>query len=115
MRDATLALSLPALYSDVPRIPDLLRRCLRHIQDGLRRVASGEDAEKVFMDDVTHRLFEAVERRRKAGRARLPRTDQGAARRTGFDRNTVGVYDIDYRWNQVRNLLSDLHRGLAKA
>lgn len=63
MRDAILALSLPALYSDVPRISDLLRHCLRHIQDGLRRVAGGEDAEKIFMNDVTHRLFEAVERR----------------------------------------------------
>jgi hypothetical protein len=115
MRDAILALSLPALYSDVPRIPDLLRHCLRHVQDGLRRVASGESPEKIFMDDVTHRLFEAVERRRKGGRARLPRTEQGAARRTGFDRNTVGVYDLDYRWNRVRYLLSDLHRGLARA
>ena len=114
-RDATLALSLASLYSDVPRIPDLLRRCLRHVQDGLRRVAHGEDAEKVFLDDVTHRLFEAVERRRKGGRARLPRSEQGAARRTGFDRNTVGVYDLDYRWNRVRYLLSDLHRGLARA
>jgi len=102
MCDATLALQLPALYSDVPRIPDLLRHCLRHVQDGLRRVAGGENAEKVFMDDVTHRFFEAVERRRKGGRARLPRTEQGAARRT---RGTVGVYDLDYRWNRVRYLL----------
>jgi hypothetical protein len=66
------------------------------------------------MNDVTHRLFETVERRRKDRRARLPRTDQGAARRTGFDRNTVGVYDLDYRWNRVRYLLWDLHRGLAR-
>jgi hypothetical protein len=57
------------------------------------------------VDDVTHRLFEAVERRRKGGRARLPRTEQGAARRTGFERGTVGVYDLDYRWNRVRYLL----------
>jgi hypothetical protein len=75
----------------------------------------GEDAEKVFVDDVTHRLFEAVERRRKGGRARLPRTEQGAARRTGFERGTVGVYDLDYRWDRVRYLLWDLHRGLARA
>jgi hypothetical protein len=115
MRDATLALSLPALYSDVPQIPDLLRHCLRHIQDGLHRVAGGEDTEKVFMNDVTHRLFEAVERRRKGGRARLPRTEQGAARRTGFEHDTIGVYDLDYRWNRVRYLLSDLHRGLARS
>ena len=115
MRDATLALPLTALYLDVPRIPDLLRRCLSHVQNGLRRIAVGEDVEKVFMDEVTHRLFESVERRRKVGRARLPKTDQGAARRMGFDRNTVGVYDLDYRWNRVRYLLSDLHRGLARA
>lgn len=114
MRGKTLALSLPALYLDVPRISDLLRRCLRHVQEGLHRLEDGEDAEKIFMDDVTHRLFEAVERRRKGGRARLPRTEQGAARRTGFDRSTVGVYDLDYRWNRVRYLLSDLHRGLAR-
>ena len=115
MRDATLALSLDLLYSDVRRIPDPLRQCLGHVQDGLRRVAGGEDVEKIFMNDVTHRLFETVERRRKDRRARLPRTDQGAARRTGFDRNTVGVYDLDYRWNRVRYLLWDLHRGLARS
>jgi hypothetical protein len=114
MRDAALALSLPALYLDVPRIPDLLRRCLRHVQDALYQVAGGADAEIVFMDDVTHRLFEAVERRRMGGRARLPRTDQGAAQRVGFSPGTVGVYDIDYRWNRVRYLLWDLHRGLSR-
>jgi hypothetical protein len=115
MRDEALALSLPALYSDVPRIPDLLRQCLRHIQDRLRRVADGENTEEIFMDDTTHRLFEAVERRRKGGRARLPRTEQGAARRVGFDPRTVNVYDLDYRWNRVRYLLWDLHRGLNRA
>ena len=31
---------------------------------------------------------------------------------SGFDRDTVGVYDLDYRWNRVRYLLWDLHRGL---
>jgi len=114
MRDATLALSLPALYLDVPRIPDPLRRCLRHVQGGLGRVAGGEDAETVFIDDITHRLFEAVERRRKGSRARLPRTEQGAARRVGFEPGTVGVYDLDYRWNRVRYLLWDLHQGLLR-
>lgn len=114
MRDAALALSLPTLYLDVPRIPDLLRRVLRHVQDGLHRVAAGDDAEKVFTDDLTHRLFEAVERRRKGGRARLPRTEQGAARRLGYEPGTVGVYDLDYRWNRVKYLLWDLHRGLAR-
>ena len=59
-----VALSLSALYLDVPRIPAILRRCLRHIQDGLRRVASGESPETVFMDDSTHRLFEIVEHHR---------------------------------------------------
>jgi hypothetical protein len=115
MRDAGLALPLSALYLDVPRIPNRLRHCLRHVQDGLSRVAGGEDTEKVFLDDVTHRLFEAVERHRKGGRARLPRTEQGAARRMGFEPGTVGVYDLDYRWNRVRYLLWDLHRGLARA
>jgi hypothetical protein len=114
MRDATVALSLPALYLDVPRIPALLRRCLVRVQEGLRRVAGGEDAERVFIDDVTHRLFEAVERHRKGARARLPRTEQGAARRVGFEPGTVGVYDLDYRWNRVRYLLWDLHRGLSR-
>jgi hypothetical protein len=78
-------------------------------------VAAGEDAEKVFMNDVTHRVFEVVERHRKGGRARLPRTEQGAARRLGFERGTIGVYDLDYRWNRIRYLLWDLHRGLAGA
>lgn len=114
MRDAALALSLPALYSDVRRIPDLLQRCLGVVQDGLRRVKGGEDAERVFMNDVTHRVFEAVERRRKGARARLPRTEQGTARRLGFQAGAIGVYDLDYRWNRVRYLLWDLHRGLAR-
>jgi len=114
MRDAALSLSLPDLYTDVPRIHGLLRRVLRHAQDGLRRVAAGEEAEKVFMDDLTHQLFEAVERRRKGGRARLPRTEQGLARRVGYEPSTVGVYDLDYRWNRVRYLLWDLHRGLSR-
>jgi hypothetical protein len=114
-RDAVLALSLEELCADVPRIPNLLRRCLRHVQEGLRRVAGGEDSEEVFMADVVHRLFEAVERSRKGGRARLPRTDQGAARRVGFDPRTIAVYGLDYRWNRVRYLLWDLHRGLARS
>lgn len=114
-RDATLSLSLPALFADVPRIPEPLRRCLWHLQAGLRAVAAGEDVEQVFMNDATHRLYEAVERRRKGGRARLPLTEQGAARRVGFDQRTVTVYDLDYRWDQVRDLLWDLHRGLARA
>lgn len=115
MRDGALALSLQDLYRDVPRIPEPLRGCLRHVQDGLHCVASGENAEKVFMDDVTHRLFEVVERRRKSGRARLSKTELGAARRVGFERGTVGVYDLDYRWNRVRYILWDLHNGLARA
>lgn len=114
MRDAALALSLRALVADVPRIPGPLQKCLHHVQVGLRKVASGEKAEIVFMDNVTHRLFELVERRRKGSRARLPRTEQGAARRVGFGRNTINVYDLDYRWGQVRSLLGDLHRGLAR-
>ena len=115
MREATLALSLPELYRDVPRLPDPLRHCLRLLQDGLRRVDEGEDSDTAFMNEQTHRAFEVVERRRKTGRARLPRTDQGAARRVGFQQGTVGVYDLDYRWARIRYLLWDLHRGLARA
>ena len=114
MREATRTLLLDELYADVPRIPGLLRRCLRHVQEGLHRVANGEDTEKVFMDDATHRLFEAVERHRKGGRARLPRTEHGMTRRIGFGPKTVSVYDLDYRWDRVRDLLWDLHRGLAR-
>ncbi|MRG95717.1 DUF6361 family protein [Polyangium spumosum] len=114
VRDASLAMSLPDLYTDVPRIPSRLRRALEHVQGGLRRIAQGEDAEAVFMNEDTHRLFEAVERDRKGARARLTRTDQGAARRVGFGPDTVGVYDLDYRWGRVRSLLWDLHRGLAR-
>jgi hypothetical protein len=113
MRDTVLNMSLPALFEDVKRIPDLLRRW--HVQDGLRRVADGEDVESVFMNDATHRIFETVERRRKGARARLSRTDQGAARRAGFGINTVTIYDLDYRWNQIRNLLRDLHSGLVRS
>lgn len=112
MRDAALGLSLEELYADVPRIPESLRRVLGHVQVGLARVAAGEAASDVFVENETHQLFEVVERRRKGGRARLPRTDAGAARRV--DAATIGVYDIDYRWKPVRNLLSDLHRGLGR-
>lgn len=114
VRDASLSLALPDLYADVPRIPGHLRRVLEHVQSGLRRVGRGEKAQEVFMNDDTHRLFEAVERDRKGSRARLARTDQGAARRVGFGPDTVGVYDLDYRWNRVRYLLWDLHHGLAR-
>jgi hypothetical protein len=115
MRDAAVALRLSRLYEDVPRIPDLLRRCLDHVQNGLRRVGAGDDPEAVFLGDDTHRLFEAVERRRKGVRARLPRTDLGASRRAGFTRDTIGVYGLDYRWAKVRHLLADLHRGLVRS
>lgn len=115
MRDAAAALALPELYEDVPRIPELMRRCLHHVQEGLRRVGAGNDPEAVFLGDETHRLFEAVERRRKGARARLPRTDLGASRRAGFTRDTIGVYGLDYRWAKVRHLLADLHRGLVRS
>jgi hypothetical protein len=114
MRKAATDLDLQELYFDVPRVPELLRKCLSHVQTGLLRMSAGEDAEKVFMNDITHRVFEAVERRRKGGRARLPLTEQGAGRRVGFSRDTIGVYDLDYRWEVIRDLLSDLHRGLAR-
>jgi hypothetical protein len=32
----------------------------------------------------------------------------------GFAHDTIGVYDLDYRWRVIRDLLSDLHRGLAR-
>lgn len=115
LRNSALSLSLPTLYADVPRIPQLLRRCLSHVQQGLLRAADGGDPEAIFVDDPTLRLFEAVERCRKGSRARLPRTEQGAARRVGFGPKTIRVHDIDYRWNRVRYLLWDLHRGLARA
>jgi len=114
MREAATGVDLQILYLDVPRVPDLLRKCLAHVQAGLLRVSSGEEAEVVFMNDATHRVFECVERRRKGSRARLPLTAQGAGRRVGFSHDTIGVYDLDYRWPVIRNLLGDLHRGLAR-
>ena len=30
----------------------------------------------------------------------------------GFESGTVGVYDLDYRWNRVRYLLWDLPSGV---
>lgn len=113
MRVTALGLSLRELYSDVPRIPTLLRQCLEHLQEGLRRIEAGEDVEVVFLNPATHGLFEKLEVRRKDHRARLPRDN--AARRLDFDSTTVGVYDLDYRWNVVRLLLRDLHRGLVRS
>ena len=107
-------LDLKELYLDVPRVPELLRRCLEHVRVGLLRVSAGDDVEQVFMNHDTHRVFEAVERRRKGGRARLPFTEQGAGRRIGFSHDTIGVYDVDYRWSVIKTLLSDLHRGLVR-
>lgn len=114
MRSEAIRFRLTDLAMDAPRLPGLLRRCLEHVQDGLRRVDAGEDIEQTFMTEVTHRTFEAVERRRKGLRARLPRTEVGAARRAHFDEKTLNVYDLDYRWDHVRTILSDLHRGLAR-
>lgn len=110
--EAATALELQSLYADVPRMSELLKKCLAHVQLGLIRASKGDPVEEVFMNDSTHRVFEQVERRRKGSRARLPLTAQGAGRRVGFSHDTVGVYDLDYRWKVVRTLLSDLHRGL---
>jgi hypothetical protein len=114
-REQVLGLSLDGLYLDVPKIPVHLRHVLTHVQIGLNRVAAGEDVETVFMGENCLRLFERVERYRKWNRARLSRTEEGAARRAGFGPNSIGVYDLDYRWKRVRYLLWDLHRGLARA
>lgn len=114
MLTSATGLDLQELYGDVPRVPELLRKCLAHVHQGLLRVSAGQDVDRVFMNQETHRIFEAVERRRKGGRARLPFTEQGAGRRVGFADDTIGVYDLDYRWRVIRHLLSDLHRGLAR-
>ena len=114
VRQAATTLELSDLFVDVPRIPELLQKCLVHVHEGLIRVSAGENAEAVFMNEATHRVFELVERRRKGGRARLPLTEQGAGRRVGFSPDTIGVYDLDYRWPIIRDLLSDLHRGLTR-
>ena len=114
VRVSATDLNLQELFVDVPRVPDLLRKCLEHVRVGLLRVSAGEDVEQVFMNHATHRVFEAVERRRKGGRARLPFTEQGAGRRIGYSHDTIGVYDVDYRWRVIRNMLSDLHRGLVR-
>jgi hypothetical protein len=114
MLQAATTLDLRELYTDVPRVSELLRKCLSHVRSGLIRASAGELVEQVFMNDTSHRVFEAVERRRKGGRARLPLTEQGAGRRVGFSYDTIGVYDLDYRWTVIRNLLGDLHRGLVR-
>ncbi len=111
---SALSLDLHALYIDVPRLPDPLKKCLTRVQLGLQQVAAGESVDSVFMNDHVHDVFEFVERRRKGARARLPFTDNGAGRRVGFSANTIGVYDLDYRWAVVRDLLNDLRRGLTR-
>lgn len=112
LRNDALALSLDDLVLDVPRLRKDLRAVLAHVQEGLQRVAERQPVERVFINDATHELFLRVERRRKGSRARLAPTDNGAARRAGYDSQTVSIYDLDYRWGKVRTLLWDLYQGL---
>lgn len=115
VRDAALGLALKDLQGDVPGIPRRLWACLERVQHGLAQVENGADPERALLDEETHRLFELAELDRKGPRARLPDSDDGAARRLGFDAQTIGVYDLDYRWTRVSTLLWDLHQGLNRA
>ena len=63
----------------------------------------------VVDDDQLHTMIERRERRLKGPRARLT----NPARLLDWNGYRVGVGRMDFRWHRVRQLVSDLHRGLA--
>lgn len=114
-RERAMSLDLTRLTEDAPRVAPRLIRALERVQAALRAVSEGHDVERAVLDEAMLGAFEAVERARKGTRARLPRTEAGAARRVGFGPDTLAVYGLDYRWPTVRTMLADLHAGLQKS
>jgi hypothetical protein len=102
----------PPQSSSAPRDrPDLLTLVTATL-DALRRARRPADVDACLLSRPMHDLYEAVEISRKGTRARLPDTVKGIERRRAFDHDTLNVTGLDFRWQQVRTLLSDLSKGL---
>jgi hypothetical protein len=106
-------LDVSGLQMDIPRLDARFLRLIRHVVIQLKRVRKRGDVQRFLMDNVTCRLFEGEEVRRKGdSRARLPNTPLGIARRSVLTPTTLTIGGLDYRWQTVKMLLRDLHRGL---
>ncbi len=100
--DDARALDLEALNALMPGLPPRLRGVLTSTRAWL---ASGAK------DPVPlYEQYEAAERDRKGDRARLPRTVGGQKRRAEWDPGEHPRAErLHYRWQNVRQLLEDLH------
>lgn len=108
------ALSILDLERDLPRLQLGFRKMIKHVKERADRVRYRSDVERHLLDDITLELFSDEELDRKRELARLPDNTFGDERREDFDEGTVTVAPIDYRWNVVKTLLEDLHRGLRR-
>lgn len=88
----------------VGRLPESQRR---FIESWSQRIAE-LDPERIAGDAYLRKLVEKRELRLKGSRARL-----GNANRMRDWKPGVGIGRMDFRWDRVRRLLADLHRGLA--
>jgi hypothetical protein len=91
--------------------PDLLTLVTATL-DALRRTKRAADVDAFLLSRPMHALYEAIESARKGTRARLPDTVKGLERRRTFDHETLNITGLDFRWYQVKTLLSDLGKGL---
>lgn len=105
-------LDLALLRQDLPRLSDEFFSLLKYVKERVDGVKRADDIDNQLLDNGTLNRFCREEERRKQRRARLPDTAFGAERRETFDKDTVRVHEINFRWNVVRTLLQDLHNGL---
>jgi hypothetical protein len=108
------SLDMQRLCDDIPKLAanrELLTMLL-HVHERLRRVRYVAQVERSLLDVATETAFLHVEWQRKRERARLPTTPEGRERRRDFGPDTVKLVGLDYRWRQVRTLLTDLREGL---
>jgi len=87
-------------------------RCLnkqRWFIENWLKLVSGSEVNDLLESSELRSLIESRERYLKGARARL--ANKG---RLSDWRGSVGVGRMQFRWNQVRRLLTDLHEGLAR-
>jgi len=109
--ESAARLDLRVLAEDL-HLPRGLKDLLVHLLAVVRRVRSAREAQSLLLDGATRAVLTKAEMDRKGyARARL-NPGLGRVRREGFDRRTLTVDPLHYRWNNARRFLLDLHAGL---
>lgn len=111
LRETALEQSVDDLVGDLPEIASERRSLdvlLRLTQLSWQR---GKGARDVLGDRSLRRAFEDAERKRKRSRARLAPIE-GRERRVGFQKGTVSVSGLGYRWSVTKQLMLDVYGGL---